>query len=41
MEGGVLSTPPFLLELVKRTFNARMEEEARKKAKETDLLIKP
>jgi hypothetical protein len=41
MEGGVLSTHPFLLELVKRTLTARMEEEARKKAKETDLLIKP
>jgi hypothetical protein len=41
MEGGVLSTHPFLLELVKRALTARMEEEARKKAKEKDLLIKP
>jgi hypothetical protein len=41
MEGGVLSTHPFLLELVKRTLTARMEEEARKKAEEKDLLIKP
>jgi hypothetical protein len=40
-EGGVLSTHPFLLELVKRTLTARLEEEAKKKAKEADLLIKP
>jgi hypothetical protein len=40
-EGGVLSTHPFLLELVKRTLTARLEEEAQKKAKEADLLIKP
>lgn len=40
-EGGVLSTHPFLLELVKRTLTARLEEEAKKKAKEADFLIKP
>jgi hypothetical protein len=40
-EGGVLSTHPFLLELVKRTLTARLEEEAKKRAKEADLLIKP
>ncbi len=40
-EGGLLSTHPFLLELVKRTLTRRLEEEAKKKAKETDLLIKP
>lgn len=40
-QGGVLSTHPFLLELVKRSLAARLEEEAQKQAKETDLLIKP
>jgi hypothetical protein len=40
MEGGVLSTHPFLLELVKRTLADRLQEEAEKKAKEKDLLIK-
>jgi hypothetical protein len=40
-EGGVFSTHPFLLELVKRTLTAALEEEARKAKKEDDLLIKP
>jgi mannose/fructose/N-acetylgalactosamine-specific phosphotransferase system component IID len=40
-EGGVFSTHPFLLELVKRSLTAALEEEARKAKKEDDLLIKP
>jgi hypothetical protein len=40
-EGGILSLHPFLLELVKRSLTARLEEEAKKKEKESDLLIKP
>ena len=40
-EGGILSIHPFLLELVKRSLTARLEEEAKKKEKESDLLIKP
>jgi hypothetical protein len=39
-EGGFLSPHPFLLELVKRSLTARLEEEAKKKEKESDLLIK-
>ena len=39
--GGVLSTHPFLLELVKRSLTAQLEEEAQQKEKESDLLIKP
>jgi hypothetical protein len=40
-EGGILSTHPFLLELVKRSLTALQEEEAKKQSKESDLLIKP
>ena len=40
-EGGILSLHPFLLELVKRSLTAGLEEEAKKKEKESDLLIKP
>ena len=40
-EGGILSPHPFLLELVKRSLTAGLEEEARKTKKEDDLLIKP
>ncbi len=37
-EGGVLSVHPFLLELVKRSLTARVEEEAEKKKKEPGLI---
>lgn len=41
-EGGILSIHPFLLELVRRSFAAQLEEEeAKKKKKESELLIKP
>jgi len=40
-EGGILSIHPFLLELVKRSLTALLEEEAKKQSKESDLLIKP
>ena len=41
-EGGVLSAHPFLLELVKRSLTAQLEEEAQQnKQKESDLLINP
>jgi hypothetical protein len=40
-EGGILSIHPFLLELVKRSLTAFMEEEAKKQSKESDLLVKP
>ncbi len=39
--GGIFFLHPFLLELVKRSLTARLEEEAKKKEKESDLLIKP
>jgi len=40
-EGGIFFLHPFLLEMVKRSLTARLEEEAQKKEKESDLLIKP
>ena len=40
-EGGILSIHPFLLELVKRSLTALLEEETKKQSKESDLLIKP
>ena len=40
-ESGILTPHPFLLELVKRSLTALLEQEAQKPGKEEELLIKP
>jgi hypothetical protein len=39
--GGIFSLHPFLAELVKRSLTGLLEQEAQKKQKESDLLIRP
>lgn len=40
-EGGVFYSHPFLLELVKRSLTALLQEEAEKRNKDADLLVRP